>query len=278
MQPSAPKQAPRSAPLVSRPALSQAEMDAFIRESQTAKGAPAVDPKTILKGPVELKSNDAVERMVGDAQALFPEPDIPAASEARTSPPSQGALQTAVTLGDDFTRPADLTQEEKDIYVKAVLFDKPVVWSISVLGGQARVTCRSLTMAHEDLMAWWLQWGERKGYLPPNMSSLMVSWLNRVGVMLRVMKMETTTGDTATYTPDFMDAEILSNYEAAQIHLQVRDALVERLHAEVEQFVRKVLPAKFHVLHQAMRVHEHKFVTCARAAASGNFWLPAGRA
>jgi hypothetical protein len=253
------------------------DVAAFIHAQQ---GEPpvAAGPAGLLSGTREIPIDPNLQKFVEGRQTgesdKLPEPDIPQELYTQAGLPTQARLQSNI-LTDGLPAPAELTQAEKDIYVKAVCFDTPVVWDIPVLGGAVSVRCRTLTLQQEDVIAWWLHWGEASKLIIG--TSMWCTWLCRAGARLRVLSIE-ADGRATNYAVPALDKRIEDEHEAAMLDNEARLKLVLHFHDQVEVFTRMTPVARLGIMQQAVGVHEHKFITCTKSAASGNFWPPAGRA
>ena len=225
-----------------------------------------------------------IQHQQSGAGESLPEPSIPL--EPVADPDMAGAASTReAALGAPDTEP-ELTQEEKDAYARAALLDEPVVLPIRVLGGKAVVRVRTLSIMHEDILAWWL------GELEQNKSiSTTVQWLTmtqRGNVLLRVVGIDLEDGKSQVpYTCQEVEALVLEcskfNGPTEQtpdgqvrgpgiaIPEDLRRRAIQALNTHVLRTYREMTPARYTLLQQAVAVHERKFNALTRLAASGNF-------
>ncbi len=188
----------------------------------------------------------------------------------------------------------EVTDDERDIYFKAVVFDTPVIFEIPVFNGSVVVTVRSLTEKEDEIIdeavAQELQEYRKQNNVDKSVPllSLHTTWYQRFKTVMRILKFVAVFGaekkertfepfpvtakmsDTIGSTTEEDDAQWRAAFEDAKR----ADARKLRLYAK--QIVNNMSPALFLGLVTAVRVHELKFVTCAQKAASRNFWLPVG--
>jgi len=171
----------------------------------------------------------------------------------------------------------EVSDDEKDIYLKAVLFDTPVVFDIPVLDGRLLVKVRTLDEEEEALVtaavrladqAYRKAEGQTEKQAPTGMM-LYVTWMQRFKTLLRVI----------SYTPSDANGAPGQTRDLPRISGSGKPSMArkaELLLAHADKVFGKMNPALYTALITAVRVHELKFTLCSTKAASRNFWSPAG--
>jgi len=282
-----------------------------------AKGTLPTAPG-VITGKQEIPLTPDLEQFVAqkvNAQpGSLPEPDLPFEPVTRADFPTADQQREAALAGDPMT--ADVSDFEKDIYCKAVLFDLPVVWNIPVMGSQGHVKVRSLKVAHSDAILWWLGRLEKQKKITD--MSMWLTQFKRANTLLAVVDFQAGTeppilmehGDldaaldlaadsptsaevpgtaairTVLETPGLPDAvrleleKRLKDLEKASTELlrynQIRDMACDAIQVFVDREYRKLTPGRYAVYLEAVALHERKLNKCNRAAVSGNFWQSAG--
>ena len=157
-----------------------AEVKQFIASAPQPAADAAVKPAAELNLPPELQAF-VQSQASGEANKL-PEPSIP------LEPVTQPEFPTIDTVRRDLLtngQASDVTSLERDAYVKAVLFDQPIIWEIPMLGGQMAVTVRSIKLAHEDAVSWWMARLETTGKITNR--HMWLTWFKRAATLLRVV-------------------------------------------------------------------------------------------
>lgn len=205
-------------------------------------------------------------------------------TELEPDPLTETDLPTATRVGNWALRDknndnlvVDVTADEKDIYLKAVLFDKPVTFDIPVLDGRLMVKVRTLDETEEALVtaavrladaAYRAAEGLTEKQAPTGMM-LYVTWMQRFKTLLRVVE----------YTPVLDDQKHGETKRMPQLKKTARstsEQMAKQLLEHAETVFGKMNPALYTALITAVRVHELKFTLCSTKAASRNFWSPAG--
>lgn len=247
---------------------SLADVKAFVAAAAAPTNAPTGTPKleTPSKETAVLNLPEEVQNLMNkqaDGPKL-PEPAIPPDAVAMPDFATQDKLRSDA-LADDVLNVL-VSDHEKDLYCKAVLFDEPVVWDIAVLGGKARVLVRSLKITHEDAILRWLEMLETQGKVKTQ--SLWLTYYKRASTLLRVLKMTVDEKDILVF--NHADVDVLLDSIGAN------KKTLDKLGAVFDKAFENLTPARYAVLMEAVHVHEKKMNKCNRSAASGNFWLPAG--
>jgi len=252
-----------STPTAREPSL--ADVKAFVAAAASPSPTPALQGEAqpaALEVPAEVQ--DFVTKKMQAVDPQLPEPDIPVDSVAMPDFVTQDKTRSEMLAGPGV--PVQVTDSEKDIYCKAVLFDHPVVWNIPVLGGAAAVSVRSLSVRHEDIILRWMTHLETTQRVTS--TSLWLTWYKRASTILRTLVL--TANNKTVFEVDHSKLDEL-------LDAKVGDAqLFEQLGSLIDQAFQNMKPARYEVLMEAVTLHERKLNVCNRAAASGNFWSPAG--
>lgn len=206
-----------------------------------------------------------------EMQAKLPEPEIPA--ERGANPDLTGA-DTLKEAALEASMAVSLTQDDRDAFCKSCLFDTPTELIIPVLGGKASVRVRTLTIMHEDILAWWLQDQEQQKSITSQSRWLVM--FQRAHVLLRVMTLEDkSTTDvkqaTTVYDSTAMEAVVAECQKASVITPELKAKAIETLQTHVHNTYRAMTPPRYGMLQQAVGLAERKFNALVREAASGNF-------
>jgi len=302
------------------PQTTLADVKNFMAAADAAAASKGTPPATpgVLTGQQEIPMTPELEQFVANKIAQqpgsLPEPNLPIEPVTKSDFPTADRQRVTALAGDPMT--ADVTDFEKDIYCKAVLFDLPVVWDIPVMGERGRVRVRSLKVAHSDAILWWLGRLEKQKKITD--MSMWLTQFKRANTLLAVVDFQAGTepaspmehGDldaaldlaadsptcaeapgtsalrTVLAAPD-LPADVraslekkLQDLEKASTELlrfnQVRDMACDTIQAFVDREYRKLTPGRYAVYLEAVALHERKLNKCNRAAVSGNFWQPAG--
>ena len=229
---------------------------------QQATATPFLNPVTI---PMEGSTAEFVQMKESGVDRLLPEPDIqPDPMTSQEAPSARQTAQWLLTDPDDADRTVTVTDEEKDAYIKATLFDEPVVGTLPVLGDQAWVKVATLPNdmlpVIDELM---LTYDPTEN--PKSSKSRWLSMYQRICILTRVRSMGKGTKILVNIPNAFVT-------DAEMDHTQ----RVEALKHLIEVFFAQLSPARYEVIWAAVRTADLKYALCNRKAASGNFWLPVG--
>lgn len=221
-----------------------------------------------------------IEESAGNEE--LPRPDIPKEPGATPDLANQAKLrETALRAEGE----ADLSQDDKDAYVKATLFDQPLVLRIPLLGGKGTAVVRTLSITHEDLLTWWLAKQEKDGTITTEARWLVM--MQRAHVLLRVVSLQAGDKEAAEpYTctevedvvaecskykmPTGPDAEEVKGLGVA-VPTELHTRAIDTLNRHVADTFRGMQPARYALIQMAVAEHEKKFNALTRLAASGNF-------
>lgn len=145
-------------------------------------GSPGMDERVraflMEKGaPVEPVSPPAPERAKVDADPIFSEPN-----------PEEQAVQSALID----LRSVKVTDEDKDLFMKALLCDEPVTLKIILYGGRVNLTFRSRTMHEQRRVLDTLHLDQKAGTVADNDPALVFTRLQQyfASLMLRTFNDE----------------------------------------------------------------------------------------
>mgnify|MGYP000019247492 CR=1 FL=1 len=274
----------------------KAPSTAEVAAALAADAEPAAPAEKTPVAPIGFAlSPEALEFAASGGTVELPETTI--LPDPLTSPeaPTKRKVNSWSFLDADNKEIAgDVSEDERDIYFKAVCFDMPVVFEIPIFNGHVLVTVRSLTEKEDEIVeeavAQELQDFRVRSNVDKGVPllSLHTTWYQRFKTVLRLVKFvakigaETKTrefdpfpinakmAECASSESETTDNEWRTGFETAKKD----DARKLRMYAK--KIFNEMSPALFLGLVTAVRIHELKFVTCAQKAASRNFWVPAG--
>jgi hypothetical protein len=252
-----------------KPATTEPSLDAvkaFVAAASTPQASEPPKITTPSKEAAVLEVSEEVQAALNKQAEgpKLPEPDIPLEAVALPEFATQDKMRSDALAGDVLN--VLVSDNEKDIYCKAVLFDAPVVWDIPVLGGKASVLVRSLKITHEDAILRWLDQLEKQGTVTTQ--SLWLTYYKRASTLLRVLKMTVDGRDVLVFNHATVDSLLDTSGTTKKA--------LDQLTTVFDKVFENLTPARYAVLMEAVTVHERKMNKCNRSAASGNFWLPAG--
>lgn len=162
-----------------------------------------------------------------------------------------------------------LTQEQKDIFLMAVLHGEPVVWDIALLEGRMVVTVRTIhEILLDDLVSAWLQNLEEKGITKTVAN--WATWMQRAHVFLRVVKVQREGKLAEVSDTSAIDAMLEEIRETGTVTV----TMVEALDVFVRKCIRRVSHTDFFLLTRAVALHENMHVACLDNAITGSFSVP----
>ena len=240
---------------------STSDIRQFIAQ-QAAAPAPSSPPRDAHLIPQEGIAVDLAENVKLPTSTKLPEPDIPLHHVVGNTNVDRTDTKHNILAGG--IPMEDLTQAEKDIFIQSVLHRTQVVWPIELLEGRLVVTVQSLTsQSHEDVVYAWLD--KLNADKVVTSTSMWATMLQRAHVFLRVRSIKRGTEVTETGA----EAMVAGLTEAGADNVAKLDEYVRTCGATYAMH-------EFGLLASAVGIHERKLNTCVKAAASANFWQPAG--
>jgi hypothetical protein len=170
----------------------------------------------------------------------------------------------------------EVDADEREIYLKAVLFDRPVVFDIPVLDGRMVVKVRTLDEEDEAVVTaavriadttYRTTEGLTEKQAPTSMM-LYVTWVQRFKTLLRV--------ESYTLRVDADAPVVTKQMSQLSVTDPDKDVRAKALCAHADAVFGKMNPALYTALITAVRIAEIKFTICSTKAASRNFWSPVG--
>lgn len=225
---------------------------------QEIAGAPAADlnfrPGYDLKKEVEafMSENKQPAPATEESARRTISPDL---SFVQPSPSDLAATEALINDQDP-----DITDEEKTVFLKALLNDQLVHLPISLFGGQIRVEIRSRYNYEHKLIFDLLREDMETGQLPKGDVDLFV---NRMQCYFMGLMIERVNGEifSALITPSARDSDMKATAAALR-------ALVE---------AKCNMPAiRWTALLNAMRLFESKCAKLSTMAVNEDFWKPRG--
>lgn len=273
----------RSTPLASSNASTQPTAE-DVRAFIAARQAPAAST-TPQEMPMTPQVAKFIEESAKGDDADLPIPEIPKDAAAQPDITNEAGLrESALKVEGE----ASLTADDKDAYVRATLFDTPLVLHIPLLRGKGSAAVRTLSIAHEDLLTWWLSSLEKDGTITTQGRWLVM--MQRAHVLLRVVSLQAEEGaPTTPYTCEEVERLVqeITKYkmETAEdgtikeavkgigvaVPVELHRRAIDALNRHVSNTFRSMQPARYALLQMAVAEHEKKFNALTRLAASGNF-------
>ena len=224
----------------------------------------------LLKGAPDLKQGVSLPITEIDL-GISAEPAVPAVPESAASIPmdpmfapdlkTQGNVANAVSKSETFKfQPEDiaLTENEREIFLKALLTDTPVVMTLTLPGlKQMPFTLQTRTNVEQHTIFSTLDADERDKRLAGTMDWL--QWLQYYGAAFQVLRV----GDRI-FNPPKVDAN--TKPEIAQAELR----------AYVETNFMKLSVLKWHLLVNALRLFDAKTNLASNELLTRDFSQPAG--
>lgn len=267
---------PRSTPLGAKQPdtgmPSPEEIQKFVDSQQGAPPPTAHNLNTKPEEPVTFgtseKAVEFIDKKLSGELDQMPEPDIPLDPTVMQGSPADTAregLLGAPGLGP----PVPVSEAETEAFIKSTLFDTPFILDIPVWGGRAVVQVRTLRhVSHDNLLSWWTQYLEKEKRIAS--VSQMLTFYQRAMVLLRVVSMRGADSPSATFVYQANHTEIDTAMDAMDTDAEAMQKAVLALDSFVTNEYRKMSPARFESIVEAVRLHERKFNALARKAASGN--------
>jgi len=172
-----------------------------------------------------------------------------------TPAPEEQAVQTALID----IRAVTITEEEKDLFLKALLCDKPVELEITLFGGKLKFLFRSRSMHEQRRVLDVLHLDQEQQVLPSNEPALLFTRLQQylASVMLRRIN-----GDV------FSELEIVPGNNIAADAELLRKVFADK--------VENMSHIRWTAVLNGLRIFEEKCRQLSEHCVNEDFWLPRG--
>jgi hypothetical protein len=238
--------------------------------AQELPDVSAEDVAEFLKGSAPLaEAAPSQEAGKEEEPAPFSVPADPKYSPE--NPTKDAMLEWVLSVSD--TSDIELTERDKQVFMRASLHNLPVTLDIPVLGGSV-VTCRSLTDYEVDVLYETLY--QDQAELGRPMDQLYYfTLLQRYGVAMQIVAVNGRSEPHLRFK--FVDKGTVSFREAREVRLGMREALVRdsRFLRESSQKAVNDSSVRTTMLRNALRVFSCKMKVCTEKLASRDFWPPA---
>lgn len=148
-----------------------------------------------------------------------------------------------------------ITQEDKDVYFKSMLFDTPIELPVFSMGGNVKVVCRALTVYENDLVYAALERAMKDRKVVP---SVWEGICQQYRMAMQIISINNVDfGCLRFNTPGNIDEDA--------------EALIKKA-----DFVYKLNTAKYNLLLRSLNVFQHKITRLNSATYNQDFWDPDG--
>jgi len=253
-------------PLRNNPALAQTQP---APKSQPVLPPSLNQPVPDIKAKIE-QDNPALRARVqefvtaagGVAAEVKPKTEIPPNTDFDIPNPNDTMLTEALID----TRQVDVTDVEKQLFVKALLNDTPIRLTIALLGGQFKVDIRSRSLHEQQRIFDVLNKDQSDGYIPNlqengkeiNDLALQVNMMNKYCMVLMIERV-----NGVLFSDLALDSKSTLAADREAMHKAIEDGPV-----------RSVQGIRWTNLLNAMRIFETKCAKLSTEANNEDFWKP----